>query len=277
MPNGSSLPPQQFEGPPGEQGGPAGPAPPSMGTMGVIGVRIAASIMAVLALIFLAVFIANTEGTDPDMSIFTWVFGGIAVGLGVVGCWIKGIRISTKKFIPPLNILLVMIGGVFFFIAPIFGLWGDGTYAAVSELSNGEMLSIVLYAFFVLSFIEFGHASYRFGEISEYAHKQRLTDFSVDSVIGSYFIWYPILMGAIILVSFVILRLNTWVLIPLMERSAPAFAESIEITSVYGMAISMALILVPIGIILVFVFGEGSLIGSSKTVLVKSQKDDDYL
>ena len=58
---------------------------------------------------------------------------------------------------------------------------------------------------------------------------------------------------------------------------SPKFAESIIFNSIYSVAIIIALIFIPLAIILAFLFGEGSLIKSTRTiVLEKEEKEDEY-
>jgi hypothetical protein len=133
----------------------------------------------------------------------------------------------------------------------------------MSKLTEDKIFGILILAVFTLGYIELSHASIRFLNIAEFAHNQNLTDFSVNAVVGSYFIWFPILFFLIVIFSYGVLKLNQ-LLIWLVEGVSPQFAASLELNSIYGVAAAIALIFVPVGVILTIIFGRESYVRAYK-------------
>ncbi len=132
------------------------------------------------------------------------------------------------------------------------------------------MVNVLIFAVFVVCYIELAHASIRFSQIDDYATSHNLKDFNVGSVVTNYFIWFGILIAVITLFSLFVLILQI-IISGAIQDAAPQFRYSLEYNSIYSILISIALVFVPIGIILSFVYGY--LIKSHRKIVVKSKQD----
>ncbi|WP_455392377.1 hypothetical protein [[Eubacterium] cellulosolvens] len=249
---------------------PAG-APPApegsgirLGSQAVIGVKVAAAVFGVLILVFYLLLLANT---DSPYYLIGIVFGVIGLAIGIAGIFIGNIKISKRKNIPTLNIILIIISFIFLFGMPVLGSWG----ASREDLWDVfKMFMVLIFGVFFLCYIELCHASLRFSEIDEYAVSHNIRDFSVNAVIGNYFMWFGILIAIITLLSALVLMLQI-LLAPIIEGAAPALGNSLEYNSIISILISVAIIFIPIGIVLAFVFGF--FFKSQRSIVVKSRED----
>jgi uncharacterized membrane protein (UPF0182 family) len=82
--------------------------------------------------------------------------------------------------------------------------------------------------------------------------------------------WCAILGVIIFLFSAVIMFLQLLLSGPI-EAAAPQFGNSLEYNSIYSLLISIAIIFVPIGIVITFVFGY--FFKSRRKIVVKSKED----
>jgi hypothetical protein len=243
------------------------------GSTGVVTLKVLAMAMLLLSVIWYFIFISFP---DSDLSLMSYIIAGVAIATGAIGVWMGNYRISRRTSIPPLNGIMIMVSIFFLFLVPVLGSWQDTR--TLGEMFDSPMfiINISLYALFSLSYIEFAHGTIRFSQIDEYAKNQNIEDFSVDPVIWNYFIWYAILMIIIYLFMLGVVFLR-WAYMPALEESAPQFANSIELNSVYSIALSIGLIFVPIAAILAYLFGSGSLIRSTREVIIKGPDvEDEY-
>ena len=277
-----AAPPQQQPpqaGPPAQQQArpspEAGPKSPLFygGSTGVILVKLLALVMMFLSILWYYIFISFA---DSDLIVMSYIMAGVAIGLGAVGVFMGNVHISRREGIPTLNSIMIMISIVFLFLVPVLGSWQDTRSLGEMFADALFIIHISLYAFFAISYIEFSHAAVRFSQIDQYAKSQNIEDFSVNPVIWNYFFWYGLLFVIIyaFLLGVIFLR---WAYMPALEESAPQFANSIEMNSVYSIALSIGLIFVPIAAILAYIFGSGSLIKTTKEVIVKGPDvEDEY-
>ena len=260
-------------------GGAQAPAPAPSGPIfyggstGVVTVKALAMVMILLAVLWYYIFIVSPD--SPHL-ITSYIFAGAAIGIGVASVWMGNVRISRRAGIPTLNSIMVMVSILLLFIVPILGSWQDPR--SLGEMFEDPMfiIYISLFALFTLSYIEFSHATIRFSQIDQYAKSQNIEDFSVNPVIWNYFIWYGILTVIIyfFLLGVIFLR---WAYMPALEDTAPQFANSIEMNSVYSIVLSIGIIFIPITAVMAYIFGAGSLIKTTKEVIVKgSETEEEY-
>jgi CBS domain containing-hemolysin-like protein len=153
---------------------------------------------------------------------------------------------------------------------PIFGSWEDPNTIGEALWNTNNMVLVLIFGIFVLCYIELAHASIRFSQIDNYATSHNIRDFSVNSVINNYFIWFAILMAIIFCISLGVLLLQIG-MSGYIKDVAPQFGYSLEYNSVISILISIALVFVPIGIIITFVFGY--FVKSRREIVVKSKDD----
>jgi hypothetical protein len=224
-----------------------------------------ASVMLILSFVLYFALLA-----DPDIS--TYLIGLIlfvvALGLGVAGIWIGNVKLSKKMERVTLNMVFLIISIIFLVAGAVFtgSVIDTGHSIPVSDL-----IFVLLFGFFALSYIELSHACYRFAEIDNYAGTHELKGFSVSNVVNNYFMWYGLLMGVILVISFLILATHYGLLLAI-QATNEVFGSSIELNSIYIFAIAVAVWFIPLGIFSSIVFGEGSLIKSTRTILIKSEK-----
>jgi hypothetical protein len=243
------------------------------GSSGVLTVKVLAMVMIFLSILWYYIFISYS---DSDFIFTSYIIAGVTIGVGVLGVWMGNFKITSRAGIPSLNTIFIMASIFLLFLIPVLGSWQDTR--TLGEMFDSEffILNISLYAFFSISYIEFSHAAIRFSQIDQYAKSQNIEDFSVNPVIWNYFFWYGILFVVIYAFMLVVIFLR-WGYMPALEESAPQFANSIEMNSVYSIALSIGLIFVPIAAILSYVFGAGSLIKTTKEVIVKGPDvEDEY-
>lgn len=257
-------------------GGAQAPAAPSGpifygGSTGVVTVKALAMVMILLAVLWYYIFIVSP---DSPYLVTSYIFAGAAIGIGVASVWMGNVRISRRAGIPTLNSIMVMVSILLLFIVPILGSWQDPR--SLGEMFENPMfiIYISLFALFTLSYIEFSHATIRFSQIDQYARSQNIEDFSVNPVIWNYFIWYGILTVIIyfFLLGVIFLR---WAYMPALEDTAPQFANSIEMNSVYSIVLSIGIIFIPITAVMAYIFGAGSLIKTTKEVIVKGPETEE--
>lgn len=237
---------------------------PSVGLSGSIYLlRGLATVMVILASVIYILLIADP---DSDLYLIGLIILIAGMGLGAGGIWIGNIKM-TKSGKTTLNLL-------FLGIALILTLAGAIIMGSKLDLSRtlpiSSLVYVLLYGFFMMSFIEFSHSSYRFTDIDHYARTHELKGFSMAVVVNNYFIRWGILMGIVFVISFLVLATNYGLLLAIAATNE-AFGASIELNSIYLFAIAVAVWFIPLGVFASIIFGEGSLIKSSKTIFIKSE------
>ncbi|MEM2900777.1 MAG: hypothetical protein QXT63_08295, partial [Thermoplasmata archaeon] len=152
-----------------------------------------------------------------------------------------------------LNILGKNFSNIFTLASAIMLLAGAGSInigVILNPASRGEFWLSVVFAFTFFMYLEYIHGLNRYLEIGEMAIMRNLKDFDLNAVISRYisfgFVIALITMGltALIMVSYVFFAAVT-----------PAqFAESMELNSVYGVAMAEAVIFTFLGIALAIYF-----------------------
>lgn len=229
-------------------------------------VKLIATIIGVLAIGW---YLMMNIPPKSDTKMLSMEVGLIGLIIGIIGIWLGTIKIFKKsEKIPTLNTILIMTSILMLIAMTIIG---------GSKIDTGKqvpiegLIEVMLYGIFMLSYMELGHAVIRFTAIEEQAKTQNLTDFSIAPVILNYFIWFPIIIGIVGAITFLILYSHYWVLTGI-QAIHMIFGKSVELNSIYIFAITVTLIFVPIAIILAFIFGEGNLLKSTKTILIKATK-----
>ncbi len=238
-----------------------------LGSQGVIGVKIGAAILSVLILIWYIIFLSYSESLYWMLGI---IMGVVGLGIGIAGIFIGNIQLSKRKNIPPLNVIFIILSIIFLLAMPILGSWEDPSTIGKALWDYGIMIKTLVLAVFFLCYIELCHASIRFSEVDDYATSHNLREFSVNSVIGNYFMWFGVLIAIITAISLLVLLLQVF-LSGYVQAIAPQFGYSLEYNSIYSILISIALVFVPIGIVLSFVFGF--FFKSRRRIVVKSRED----
>jgi hypothetical protein len=257
----ANVPPPPSGAPPGA---PPGGAGIRLGSQAVIGVKVGAAVMGVLILILYLLTLANT---DSPFYIAGIIFGVIGLAIGIAGIFIGNIKVSKRRNIPTLNIILIIVSIIFLLGMPVLGSW-EAAREDLWEIST--LLFTIIFAIIFLAYIELCHASIRFSEIDEYTASHNIRDFNVNAVIGNYFMWFGILFVIIFLISSAVLMLQI-VLQGGITSAVPQFGNSAEYRSIISVLISIAIIFVPIGIILTFMFSF--FFKSRRLIVVKSEED----
>jgi hypothetical protein len=247
---------------------PAGKAAPerSVGTSGsVYLIRGLASVMLILTFLLYVILIADTESSNATIGLLLSIVG---LALGFVGIWMGNVRFSKKLENMPGNMIFLGISLIFLIAGAV--VYGSKINTG-SEIALADIVWVLLYGFFMLTYIELSHASLRFTDIDNYTRTHELKGFNVSGVVNNYFIWFGILMGVIITIAFLILATHYGLLIAI-KATNEVFGSSVELNSIYIFAISVAIWFIPLGIFAAIIFGEGSLIKSTKTILIKTEK-----
>ena len=226
----------------------------------------------IFGVIFLILSFVIYLGTisDPDAGGYTIgiVVMLAGVGLGAVGILVGNIQLSKKFDFMVLNLVLLVIAIILLVAGAI--LMGNRIDTGES-IPPVQIIFVLFYGFFTLSFIELSHASYRFTNIDEYNRTHELKGFTMSGVVNNYFTWFFILMGLIFVISLLIISTHYGVLM-MVNATNEVFGASVELNSIYVFAISVAIWFIPLGIFAAIIFGEGSLIKSTQTILVKPEK-----
>jgi hypothetical protein len=171
---------------------------------------------------------------------------------------------------PSLNVLLIIISIIFLLIMPIFGNWEDPGTIGKSLWDFATMFKYLIFAIIMLCYIELAHASIRFSQIDDYSTSHNLKEFDISAVINNYFMWFGILVAIVFILSLVVIMLQV-ILSGVITDVAPQFGNSLEYNSPYSLLMSIAIVFVPIGIILTFIFNY--MVKSKRTIVVKGRED----
>jgi hypothetical protein len=175
---------------------------------------------------------------DPEMGPRTLLALGLAVAgitVGVAGMWSPSLRTPSMWGAP---IILVAAAGA--------GSLG----ASLDTISPLEMLMAFLFAVCWLLALEHLHAVGRFVELGAYVTRQRLTTFSLRGVVNHFQIYGVGLVVIISAVTAVVVVGVPWVF---SKGSSGTFARSVELNSVFGIALAAAVVFTLSAMILVFV------------------------
>ncbi len=239
----------------------------NLGSQSVIGIKVAGAVLGIIVLIYYVLLVSYFES---PLWVIGIIFGGIGIGIGIAGIFIGNLKISNKRYMPTLNIMLIIISIIFLFIMPIFGNWEDPNTLGSNLWNPVTMFLYLLYAIFMVCYIELAHASIRFSQIDDYSSSHSLQDFNVNSVVNNYYMWFGILIAIVFIVSLVVLMLQL-ILAGIIQDTSPQFGFSLEYNSIFSILYSIAIVFVPIGIILTFIFNY--LVKSRRKIVVKGRED----
>ncbi len=259
---------------------PGAPPPPvAVGGSGLVMLlKILTIVMGVLAVVFIYLMtIGRAETDDTVMGLSTSGLLGIAMAMGAVGMVFGAIsvfigprKLAQSSAIPPLNALMLGIGTLCLLIGGMFSVMNDGRYAEVTNLGISNLLYILLYAWFMVMFVELGSTSMRYSVVDDYIRKHGITDFSLSPVIGTYFMWFGILMVVIFAWSAAVVVLTPSFLVEVMRNGGnEQLADSVMFNSVYSVAISMAIWFTVMGLILTGVY---SFVSDKETEVVEPEQ-----
>ncbi|UCC92719.1 MAG: hypothetical protein JSW25_08655 [Thermoplasmata archaeon] len=159
--------------------------------------------------------------------------GGIAAGLA--GMWS-----------PPLRRLTMLAAPLVLVAAAASGTLG----ATLDTIPPAELALAFAFAASWLLALEHHHAVTRFVELGAYVTRQRLTTFSLGGVVNHFQIYGVGLVAIISSVAVVVVVGVPWVF---ARGSSGTFARSVELNSVFGMALAAAVVFTLSALILVFV------------------------
>lgn len=182
------------------------------------------------------------------------VFGALAVFLPM-GKKVGGIEITT----------------MFAIIAPVMMILGSGVGAMllkVGDIQITDLFVALLFGLFLLLSIEYMSAVSRFYGIGKMAIERNLLNFDFNQVMRNYISSGFAMMVVILIISLVIVFARS-----ILKLAMPVqFAVSVEMNSVYGLAISSAMIFTIIGIALTFMFGGRALAQDVRSVTAFSKE-----
>jgi hypothetical protein len=181
----------------------------------------------------------------------------VGIGLGIMAIFMN----LKQKFGPyPVRIFLMMM-------SPLFILIGAGvkrTIMSVGAINYVDLALAIVFGVFFILFIEYLHAVWRFTSIGKMAIERNLKDFDFGHVIRHYMGFGGGVLGIIVVLSVVVVFLRNGILA--MMSGTPQLTSSVEMNSVYGLAISSAIIFTILGITLSFWFGSRDYAASIRAV-----------
>jgi len=181
----------------------------------------------------------------------------IGIGLGIMAIFMT----LKKKFgLYPLRVYIMLL-------SPLFILIGAGvkrTIMSVGAINYVDLALAIVFGVFFILFIEYLHAVWRFTSIGKMAIERNLKDFDFGHVIRHYMAFGGGVLGIIVVLSVIVVFLRNGILA--MMAGTPQLTSSIEMNSVYGLAISSAMIFTILGIALSFWFGSRDYAASIKAV-----------
>lgn len=240
--------------------------PSSGGTSGSVWMlRIMGLVFLILSFLIYFGLLSNPDSSTLTIGLIIMVVG---VGAGAGGLFAGNIKLAKNIEYMTLNLVLLTVSIIFLVAgAVLMGCRVDtGNTIPISEI-----FFVLIYGFFSLSYIELSHASYRFTNIDEYTKTHELKGFSMSGVVTNYFTWFFILMAVVFILAFLIVATHYGILL-MVSSTNEVFGASVELNSIYIFAIAVAIWFIPLGIFASIIFGEGSLIKSTRTILVKQEK-----
>jgi len=178
----------------------------------------------------------------------------IAVVFGIIGIFIdKGGLAKAKIGSIQMKVMFIMLSPLFM----VLGAAIKPTIMAVGPVDMIDLILAIVFGVFYILFIEYLHAVQRFSAIGKMAIERNLKDFDFGHVIRHYMGYGGGILGVIIGLSMIVVVIRQ-AMLKFMEEGSPQFAHSIEMNSVYGLAIASAIFFTVLGIVLSFIFGAAS-------------------
>lgn len=187
----------------------------------------------------------------------------IGVVFGIMAIFVK---LNMKVGPYPLRVLLMLMSPLFILI----GAAVKPTIMAVGPVDILDLALAIIFGVFFILFIEYLHAVWRFTAIGRMALERNLKDFDFGNVIRHYMSFGGGVIGIIVLISVAIVFLRNGFLAAM--ASTPQLTHSVEMNSVYGLAISSAIIFTILGIFLSFWFGSRDYAASIRAVSAFSRE-----
>jgi hypothetical protein len=122
--------------------------------------------------------------------------------------------------------------------------------ANLGDIPPTDMVFAFTFAITWLLAVEHLHAIMRFVELGGYITRQRLTSFRLSSVVNHFQLYGAGMAGLIIVVTAIVVVGIPWVL---EKGGNQVFGRSVELGSVFGIAIAAAIVFTLAGMILVFI------------------------
>lgn len=147
---------------------------------------------------------------------------------------------------PSLRSVAIMVAPILLVAAAAAGTLG----ASMETIPPLELAMAFIFAASWLLAVEHLHALGRFVELGAYVTRQRLTSFSLGGVINHFQIYGVGLVAVISVVTAVVVVGVPWVF---SKGSSGVFARSVELNSVFGIALAAGVVFILSALILVFV------------------------
>ena len=151
------------------------------------------------------------------------------------------------------GILSPSLRGVATLVAPVLLVAGAASGSLGASLETIPPLELLLAFAFAATWllaVEHLHALGRFVELGAYVTRQRLTTFRLGGVVNHFQVYGLGLVAIISAVTAVVVVGVPWVF---SKGSSGTFARSVELASVFGVALAMAVVFTLSALILVFV------------------------
>ena len=224
--------------------------------------------------------IINGSDSSATAKLMGFIFLGIAVILGLVGLWgslpFDIIELSKLEIVPTLNNIFVMGAILCFVLSCITGVWNSRMYTDVGKLESTKLLLVLVFSFTLVAFQELASTSNHLYTVKKFAKRNNLKkdNLNLNVLSGKYLLWFAVLFSIIFVYSWFIIDLQN-VIIKMMgdgytialpggtatiEGLSHQFANSLILNSIYGVALSMAIIIIPFAILIALIFGgEGKM------------------
>jgi hypothetical protein len=237
-----------------------------LGTVKVLAVMFMFICMA-LNIVFM-IYDPNTQQVSGNkIATIGGVAALICTVLGIVfGIMAVFVKLPWKIGPYPLKLIMMLMSPLFILI----GAAVKPTIMAVGKIDYVDLALAIIFGVFFILFIEYLHAVWRFTAVGKMAIERNLKDFDFGHVIRHYMGFGAGVLGAIVLLSVIVVLLKEGILA--MMASTPQVAHSIEMNSVYGLAISSAIIFTILGIVLSFWFGSRDYAASIRAVSAFSRE-----
>jgi uncharacterized membrane protein len=188
-----------------------------------------AGLSAILPIILLA------DHSFDTRTLVAVAIGAAGITVGIAGLLSPGLR-RPSLVVAPILIVVAAAAG-----SPGMSL---------DTIPPLELALAFVFGLSLLLAIEHLHAVMRFVELGAYVTRKRLTSFRLSSVVDHFQIYGIGLVALIALVTAIVIVGVPWVF---SQGSDPSFGRSVELNSVFGMALAAAVVFSLSAIILVFV------------------------
>jgi len=273
-PPGTQPPGPPPQAPPGEPPAPGAPAEPQQPQVRrpaadpALKFKELGSIK-VLAVVFLGLTIAfsvmgNAMGDLGFAAVLT-PEGLVGISLMVVGL-VMAILVLFTKINADLRIMDLRT--LFMFLSVIFVLSGTAIRRVamnVGDIDYGELSMAIAFSFVFVLYMEYMDATNRFSKIGRMVIERNLTNFDFSYVLKNYMSRSLVYMVLVTVLAVIVVFMRNGLLMAL-QGSSPQLANSVELSSVYGLAISSAIVFTFTAIVLSFIFSHSYVAEVSKGI-----------